>query len=177
MKKQIGILALCATILGLAACNDLSSPQATIGTAYQALKSNHLKDFVETLKDKALEKYGNSAGMSELQNLLAGLDVKPGRTEMTDEKLDPMRRPILRNYQAEVLVKKTGEKTDPWRPFLQMKVECQTSYMQSFPQRNFPHRPWDPDECWLPGGNPPAYCSDYYSEHTWCQITQIDPVY
>ena len=86
MKTKSGIRALSLSALALIAfasgCNDYSTPKTVIGSAQKALEKSQLKKFSKTLTGEAKERYGNLAGMVELQERFRGLDLRIGSVQM-----------------------------------------------------------------------------------------------
>ena len=78
MKNKLIILGTIIAALGLSACNDLSSPENTIGSAYTAITKGNLKDFRDTLIGNALSRFGNRAGLSVLQQEFSNMQVAIG---------------------------------------------------------------------------------------------------
>jgi len=85
MKKISSFVLACLACMGLSACNDYSSPQAVVGSAYAALSKNDLKSFRKTLQGEALEQFGNAEGMALLQNEFQG-EPTLGKTTFVSER-------------------------------------------------------------------------------------------
>ncbi len=110
MKKNLVlVLALLAALLGLSACNDLSSPESTLASAATAAGKNNLKDLRETLSGDALATYGNPAGMATIQKALAGFEVKTANKKYLGGRRLNYRHEVY-TYSLDVLARAKGTK-------------------------------------------------------------------
>ena len=110
MKKNLVlVLALLGALLGLSACNDLSSPESTLASAATAASKNNLKDLQGTLAGDALATYGNAAGMALIQKQLAGFDVKTANKKYMGLRRLNYRHEVY-TYSLDVMVRAKGTK-------------------------------------------------------------------
>jgi hypothetical protein len=142
MKKAI-VLGAVLALFGLSACNDFSSPQGVVGTAYHALKTNNPELFNKTLKGDALLNYGNLNGMAKLQDELKGLDVMAGNTVLVST--DPVGHSNwmvkARHYTVDVMGKKAGDVSAQFARVLTANVDCEVSYdwERDYPMDGYPY--------------------------------------
>ena len=150
-KKLASTLVLC---LSLTACNDLSSPEGVLGTAFRALQKEKVKTFKRTLRGDALEQYGSIVGMAEIINELQPLDVKLGETQLVRTELDGAKFPTLRVFEVELLARQKSSQSADYSPFRTVAIECDVSYHYEFNPN------WDYGSgCYqAPGG---TFCRDY----------------
>lgn len=118
-KFLIVILALSS--FTLVACNDQSTPENTVKTAYKFLSKGKEANFYSTLTSSALEKFGNPAGMTLLKDELIkypNFQISPA--QLTSRKVivdTPRRKEIISNYilnitSAEQLIRNVSVKCD-----------------------------------------------------------------
>lgn len=108
-KNYLYLVATLVAALGLSACNDLSSPESTLASAYTAVSKNKLSDLRETLVGKALDAYGNAEGLKKLQTELAGLEMTTGnKTYVGGHRHDYRHYTYV--YTLDVLVRQKGTK-------------------------------------------------------------------
>jgi hypothetical protein len=75
MRKISILLAAVFMMAGLSACNDFSSPEGVVGTAYKAVKKNDLKLLRKTLDPSIRDQLGTKEGMASLKANLERADV------------------------------------------------------------------------------------------------------
>lgn len=134
MKKHyfLGIAALVAAI-GLSGCDDVSSPKATLATAYKALQKDKLKTFRSTLSGEAAAQYGSADGMAKLKGELAGLELSFGDERYLSTRQLSTRRK-LHTYTVEVLVR--GKGSERFSRFKTAKVLCVWTDARYYNPRN-----------------------------------------
>lgn len=76
------VLATAFAAIGFAGCNELGSPEGVLGSAYKDIQKGKLSAFRATLSGDALATYGNAAGLAQLKQELAGLNVSLGSSKL-----------------------------------------------------------------------------------------------
>lgn len=110
MKTGIfSFLGLSLAVVSLSGCTDLSSPQATLGTAHRALIAGDLKAFRDTLNDPALETIGKPEAFAALRAEVAGLKFSLGTPRLLASRTDLRGWTSYRFFEVEV----TGKTLPP----------------------------------------------------------------
>jgi hypothetical protein len=180
MKRVLLVLVCAAALTGLTGCNDYTTPQGIVGTAYKALSKDNVKTFKRTLTGDALARYGNLAGMVDLQKRFAGRELKAGETVLTATEKDSRGWDKVRRYSVEVMSRAIGREGDRFERETGAGVVCSVRFQRKrdfddYPHRHFPGRggyyPMDMEMYFSSRGeNPP---SAWYDERTWCWISSI----
>lgn len=142
-NKMMGLLALLAA-LGLSACVDQTSPGGVVASAYTSLKAQNVKEFKEVLMGEAQERYGNLAGMGELERAFTGYDVFAGKTELTQAEQNPYTgRDSRRVYSVEIRGRELDGVKDDAKLLYIAKVFCEVRWERREPPRNgMGYRDW-----------------------------------
>lgn len=112
MKKNLVIvLSALVAAFALAGCNDLSTPEAALGSAFKAIKKNKLGAFKATLSGDALAQYGNAEGLKALATQLSGLKVSLGNKQYLWNRRVSHRHDRY-SYSLDILVKAEGQATE-----------------------------------------------------------------
>lgn len=162
MNKNLSIFAAVAALAVLPACNDYTTPQGVVATAYNAVQKDKLKTLKKTLKGDAKEMYGHTAGLVDLQNRFKGLEVSLGKTTLdsTDKVRD---RDVARYYTVELLSREQnkGEEQVEFSKEGEAKVVCDVRrrFVRQ-PVPGHPGYPYDSGYCRSPYG-----CDGYYGPY------------
>jgi hypothetical protein len=73
--KLARFLLIPAALAFMSACTGTGSPESTVAVAAAAVKSGDLRAFVATLEGRALQQYGNVAGIAEIAGRLGNSDL------------------------------------------------------------------------------------------------------
>ncbi len=128
MKKAVMTLVLGFVMVG---CNDLSTPESTLGSAYKALSKEKVKTFKRTLTGEALEQYGNITGMAAIIAELKPLDVKIGETKLLKQEFTKHGMLVGQLFDVNLLAREKSSKTQSadYAPFKSVTIDCEVSYV------------------------------------------------
>lgn len=127
-KKSFGWIVGLALLssAGLSGCVDIGTPRSTVESAGQAVQALNLKEFRETLRGNALEKFGTDTEMRRLNETLSAYKkVKAGASTLLSEEVNPERTRIRQLHSTEILA---GNSSAELRPVFVAQVECVKSY-------------------------------------------------
>ena len=132
------------TGLLFAGCNDVSTPEGVLGTAWNRLEKEKVRAFKRTLRGSAREQYGNLVAMGELLQEIRPLELSVGDVVLTETKKDQWQRDVRKNYEVQVLARqRPSDGVDPtedvgadrntgtFAPFKTATVKCFLTYESS----------------------------------------------
>lgn len=127
MNKMIRLLSVTA-VVALVGCNaSYSTPSDVLAAAGQALKTNNLEAFQDSLQpfSEAKTQYGTAEGFKLLQSKLAGVEsIAVENEELTSPAVLPTNAPGKETYSVDV-IGLTGAKSSR---VARSEVTCQVFY-------------------------------------------------
>ena len=183
MNRRLALLVCVVAATGLTGCNDYTTPQGIVGTAYNALKNDKVKTLKRSLTGDALARYGNTAGMVELQKRFAGRELRAGATVLVGVERNARGWDKSRFYAVDVMSRAAGRADDEFTRETRADVYCSVTFERrrdrdfprDYPGHYHPGRPggWYPltADVAVRNGNPNPR---WFDEYTRCWIRSLD---
>ena len=182
MNRRTALLACLVAATGLTGCNDTTTPQGIVGTAYNALKNDKVKTLKRALMGDALARYGNTAGMVDLQRRFAR-ELRAGETALVAVEKDGRGWDKSRSYAVDVMSRAAGRTDDEFARETRADVYCSVRFERRH-DRDFPHDFPGHYHPGRPGGWYPLTADvsvrnenpnpRWYDEYTRCWIRSLD---